>query len=183
MLRCLKCQHLWKFPFTANPCQGPHLHILSILRKAVWGNVPGKREGYGTVRSRHESLGRNGWQRIHIKDRLLFSHHTKPSLQSNRPHWMNSITHTVISYCHCRVRGDGRMGIQFYRGAPSKSRRESEIVEKCSPQDVWQTFQVQSMLLTARPQLTHRLHLQLAIVFIWRRKSVPKNWPVQDQIS
>lgn len=95
-----------------------------------------KREGYDTAGSRPaESLGQNGWQRLHIKDRLLFSHHTMPSLQSNGPHWMNSITHTVISYCHCRVRGDSRVGIQFYHSAPSKSRRESEIVEKFFPQD------------------------------------------------
>lgn len=130
-----KCQDLWKFPFTMNLCQVLNLHIFSILWKTVW-KMCLKREGCDTVSSHPAvSLGQNGWQRIHIKDRLLFSHHTVPSLQSNGPHWMNSITHTVISDCHCRVRGDSRTGIQFYHSAPSKSRRESGIVEKYSPQD------------------------------------------------
>lgn len=61
--------------------------------------------------------------------------HTMLSLQSNRPPWMNSITHTVISLCNCRVIGDSHMGIHFYNSTPSKSRHESEIVEKYSPQD------------------------------------------------
>lgn len=106
---------------------------LAFSVRVVW-----KGEGYNKhsfLLHSAQSQGQNGWQRIHIKDRLLFSHCTMPSLQSNGPHWMNSITHTVISYCHCRVRGDSRMGIQFYHSAPSKSRRESEIVEKYSPQD------------------------------------------------
>ena len=100
-----------------------------------WENVSEKRNVMTWQDHPAQSPGQTGWQRIHIKDRLLFSHHTMPSLQSNGPHWMNSITHTVISYCHCRVRGDSHVGIQFYHSAPSKSGRESEIVEKYSPQD------------------------------------------------
>lgn len=136
-LHCPKCQHLWKFPFTVNLCQLPHLHIFSILREAVWKMCLEKSRLQSMVRCcPAESLGQNGWQRIHIKDRLLFSHHTMPSLQSNGPHWMNSITHTVIFYSHCRVRRDSLMGIQFYHSAPSKLRRKSERVEKYFPQDV-----------------------------------------------
>lgn len=136
-LHCPKCQHLW--PFTANLCQVPNLHIFSILWKTVW-EMCLKREGYDTASScPAESLGQSGWQRIHIKDRLLFSHHTMTSLQSNAPHWMNSITHTVISYCQRRVRGRSHMGVQFYHSAPSKSRRESEVVDIYSPQGACDT--------------------------------------------
>lgn len=63
---------------------------------------------------------------------IVFSH-TMPSLQSNGPHWMNSITHTVISYCHCRV---SHMRLRLYHGAPSKSGHDSESgEEKFSPQE------------------------------------------------
>lgn len=135
-LHCPKCQHLWKFPFTVNLRQVPTFAYLQHFLESSLKSVSEKRRLGRAKRSPHQSpRDRAGWQRIHIKDRLLFSHHTMPGLQSNGPHWMNSITHTVIFYCHCRVRGDSRMGIQFYHSAPSKSRRESEIAEKCSPQD------------------------------------------------